>query len=621
MKTKAFPVACVVLGLVGLSSLTGRASEPAAPPVANTNAPSVPAVDPPLAVSPGTSTVAPTNAPLAMLPAQRPALPPGVQAVVDMAQAHVGDAVLLEFIKGSTSSFQLNADEIVYVRDLGLSEEVITAMIRHGGEPSADASVPAPAPATFAPPAPAPDVAAPATPVYATPMATEAPPPTVVEPAVTYSTYYDALAPYGSWVDLPAYGWCWQPTCSAVDVGWQPYCQGGHWVYTSCGWYWASDYSWGWAPFHYGRWYRHPSCGWVWVPGSVWGPAWVTWRSYGNYCGWAPLPPEAGWTAGVGLTWHGSHFGAGFGFGLGWNCFAFVGFHDFCGPRPYQHLVPRREVVGIYNHSTVINNITIANNTVANHGLAPSRISAVTRQEIRPVELRDLPSRSGVGQRAEVPIRNGSQLAVYRPTIRPDAKPTPPAQALKNNATLVKTSIVANQPMPSRRLAGPAAARTYQPPARQAGSSTLTTRSEAPVTSRSGSTVTPRASTPVSRPTVVSSPTTRTTATPVTSTRIIPDTRSSGAGEVNRGEVRRNEVSSPTYAPSKFATAPQASSTYQQPVSVPAPVSRAPAYQAPSYQAPAPAPAYPAPARPSAPEPRAPAGPAPSRGSDTTKPK
>jgi hypothetical protein len=575
MKTKAFPVACVVLGLVGLSCLTGRASE--------ASAPLVPAEDPPLAVTPGVSTMAPTNAPLATLPAQRPALPPGVQAVVDMAQAHVGDTVLLEFIKGSTSSFQLNADEIVYVRDLGLSEEVITAMIRHGGE------LPAPAAAPVAPPAPAPGPVAPATPVYVTSMSTEAPPPTVVEPAATYSTYYDALAPYGSWVDLPAYGWCWQPTCSAVDVGWQPYCQGGHWVYTSCGWYWASDYSWGWAPFHYGRWYRHPSCGWVWVPGSVWGPSWVTWRSYGDYCGWAPLPPEAGWMAGVGLTWHGSHFSAGFGFGLGWNCFTFVGFHDFCGPRPYQHRVPRREVVGIYNHSTVINNIAIANHTVANHGLAPSRISAVTHQGIRPVELRDLPARSGVGQRAEVPIRNGNQLAVYRPTIRPDPKPTPPAQALKNNATLVRTGIVPNQPMPSRRLDGPTAARTYQPPTRQAGTSTFT----------------PRASTPVSRPTAVSSPPSRTT-------------------EVNRGEVRRNEVSSPTYAPSKFANpAPAAPRYYQQPASVPAPASRAPAYQAPSYRAPAPAPApaYSAPARPSAPEPRAPAGPAPSRGADTTKPK
>lgn len=310
--------------------------------------------------------------------------------------------------------------------------------------------------------------------------------------------------------------------------------------------------------------------------------------------------------AGVGLTWHGSHFGAGFGFGLGWNCFTFVGFHDFCGPRPYQHRVPRREVVGIYNHSTVINNITIANHTVANHGLAPSRISAVTRQEIRPVELRDLPARSGVGQRAEVPLRNGNQLAVYRPTIRPDTKPTPPAQALKNNATLVKTGIVANQPMPSRRLAGPTAARTYQPPTRQAGTSTFT----------------PHATTPVSRSPVVSSPTTRTTGMPVTSTRTIPDTRSSGVGEVNRGEVRRSEVSSPTYAPSKFVnTAPAAPRYYQQPASVPAPATRAPAYQAPAYQVPAPAPAYSAPARPSAPEPRAPAGPVPSRGSDTTKPK
>ena len=92
------------------------------------------------------------------------------------------------------------------------------------------------------------------------------------------SYFYNNLSPYGTWVSLEGYGWCWQPRAVVISHGWRPYCDGGHWVYTDAGWFWQSDYSWGWAPFHYGRWYQHPRCGWVWTPDRVWGPAWVTWR-------------------------------------------------------------------------------------------------------------------------------------------------------------------------------------------------------------------------------------------------------------------------------------------------------------------------------------------------------
>ena len=99
-------------------------------------------------------------------------------------------------------------------------------------------------------------------------------------PDVSY--FYNDLSPYGSWVNLEGYGWCWQPRAVVVSPGWRPYCDGGYWVYSDAGWYWQSTYSWGWAPFHYGRWYAHPRCGWVWMPDRVWGPAWVTWRTGGD---------------------------------------------------------------------------------------------------------------------------------------------------------------------------------------------------------------------------------------------------------------------------------------------------------------------------------------------------
>ncbi|HUJ26782.1 MAG TPA: DUF6600 domain-containing protein [Myxococcales bacterium] len=93
----------------------------------------------------------------------------------------------------------------------------------------------------------------------------------------------------GQWVDMGQYGQVWQPT--GVDEGWQPYSL-GHWVWTDAGWAWVSDEPFGWAVYHYGRWGYSDDFGWYWVPGRVWAPAWVAWRTYGDYSGWAPLGPR-----------------------------------------------------------------------------------------------------------------------------------------------------------------------------------------------------------------------------------------------------------------------------------------------------------------------------------------
>ena len=141
--------------------------------------------------------------------------------------------------------------------------------------------------------------------------------------------FYTSLAPYGTWLDVPGYGWCWQPTIVVVNPAWQPYCNDGWWLWSDCGWYWNSYYSWGWAPFHYGRWCQYPRYGWLWCPDRVWGPSWVSWRNYPGYCGWAPLPPGACFSAGTGWSFNGLAVGVNFGFGLGPGCFTFCDFRHF----------------------------------------------------------------------------------------------------------------------------------------------------------------------------------------------------------------------------------------------------------------------------------------------------
>src|SRR5438046_3143232 len=100
--------------------------------------------------------------------------------------------------------------------------------------------------------------------------------------------FYEPLSPHGTWVEVGSYGRCWHPAHVAVE--WRPCCEGS-WVWTDCGWYWSSDEPWGWACYHYGSWVEDPSYGWVWVPEIEWAPAWVYWRTGGDYIGWAPCPP------------------------------------------------------------------------------------------------------------------------------------------------------------------------------------------------------------------------------------------------------------------------------------------------------------------------------------------
>src|SRR3989442_1488046 len=155
-----------------------------------------------------------------------PVLSPGVDEVVQLAQADVGDEVLMAYVENSPAEYKLKVDEILYLHDLGLSAQVIAAMVRHSqalpeqvatsasaatnGAQKPDAQAAAAAPTTVQPPPT--NVITPAE----TPQVTTAP----SEPGpqqVTYNYFYNTLAPYGNWIDLPDYGWCWQPTVSVIN--------------------------------------------------------------------------------------------------------------------------------------------------------------------------------------------------------------------------------------------------------------------------------------------------------------------------------------------------------------------------------------------------------------------
>jgi len=419
-------------------------------------------VDPPI------SDVAPLPVP--------PELSTPAEEVVQLAQARVPNDVLLAYIEGVASPFALGAAEILYLTDLGVPAETIAAMVRRDQELKAQpvAAVAATPPTMAAATAavaeaegmgdsvPAGEVAAnglaPAFEVM--PAATTAPA-EPVQPVqqVTHNYFYNSLSPYGSWRESPDHGWVWQPSVAVVEPGWQPYFHGGRWMWTDCGWYWHSYYSWGWAPFHYGRWHRSPSWGWVWSPGNVWGPAWVTWRYYDGFCGWAPLPPACGYVRGAGFTYHGARVGFGFGFGLTSACYAFVPVSHFHVARPWVHSVGHGQVNQFYGNTTVINNYVHGNNnTIINRGIGTEVVAS--RTELRKVRITDTAGlQPGTAIRGERLSRDGSTLAVHRPRLPEPAARPPAVITQRQERVKVRTdSLLQSRPVQAARLSAAASA-------------------------------------------------------------------------------------------------------------------------------------------------------------------
>jgi hypothetical protein len=240
-------------------------------------------------------------------------------------------------------------------------------------------------------------------------------------PAVTVDSFYDTLAPYGNWVNIPDYGQCWQPGVTIYNHDWQPYGDHGHWVYTDSGWYWASDYSWGWAPFHYGRWFHHDRLGWCWRPDTIWGPSWVTWRYSDDYCGWAPLPPGAYYQDGVGFVFNGGAVGVDFDFGLSPDVFLFVGINDFCDPFPIRHRIDRSRAVQIYHQTSAVNHFAHNAYGFVNQGIDAGRIARVTHTDIRPVSIH---ATAGVAGR----LSPGGSAARAAGAVYPNRPQTAPNQ-------------------------------------------------------------------------------------------------------------------------------------------------------------------------------------------------
>jgi hypothetical protein len=195
--------------------------------------------------------------------------------------------------------------------------------------------------------------------------------------SISFQTFYNDLSPYGRWTNSRQYGSIWTPN---VDAGFQPYSTNGYWEVTEYGNTWVSDYDWGWAPFHYGRWSYDDYSGWFWIPGYEWGPAWVNWRTGGDYYGWAPLGPGMNINVSINLP------------SFWW---VFVPQRYITNRYWHNYCPPRARFSHIYNQTTIINNYYHSNNRSYVYGPRREEIERVTRRSV-PVRQIDVSQRGRV---------------------------------------------------------------------------------------------------------------------------------------------------------------------------------------------------------------------------------
>lgn len=401
--------------------------------------------------------------------------------VAELARLHqsgLDESVVKAFVEKSTNALSPSADELIYLKDIGVSPRVITALIQQTAKMreqvaaaavtarpaapaetrpnmtviAANANPPATQPAPTAPtPQPAAVGPAPAVAIPPVQPVVVAQPSPVNLPAQV-NIFYQQLQPYGTWMQVAEHGWCWQPTVVVGSPAWRPYADRGRWLYTDCGWYWQSDYAWGWAPFHYGRWVSHARSGWLWVPDTTWGPAWVVWRSSSSHCGWAPLPPSAVFVAGGGFSVGNVRVGLNFDFGLPRHHYTFIPFNRFCDRNPHYYALAPTVVQNVFNETTVINNIYVANNVVVNGGLPADRVANVTRSEIRKVSVRDTAPQESSLARLDKLEKSGNDLVIYRPVLNPNA-PVKPV-TLTNSKGESRTELVPAGALTGQKIAG-----------------------------------------------------------------------------------------------------------------------------------------------------------------------
>ncbi len=206
---------------------------------------------------------------------------------------------------------------------------------------------------------------------------------------VSIDFFYNNLSG-GNWIEVEGYGYGWQPDVALSDPNWRPYAD-GYWAYTDVGWAWVSYEDFGWATYHYGRWANLADYGWTWFPGEdlEWGPAWVSWRTGGDYVGWAPLPPR-----GPGYVYGGGAIGGrvDIEFDIGPRYYNFIDVRFIGEPVLRDRIFPVSQNITYIDNTVNVTNITVQNNVVYNYGPDYNTLSSYSSRPIQRLNIERQPS-------------------------------------------------------------------------------------------------------------------------------------------------------------------------------------------------------------------------------------
>jgi uncharacterized protein DUF6600 len=245
---------------------------------------------------------------------------------------------------------------------------------------------------------------------------------------VSIDFFYDNLSG-GNWIEVEGYGYGWQPDVAVSDPNWRPYAD-GYWAYTDYGWTWISYEDFGWATYHYGRWANLADYGWVWIPGEDldWGPAWVSWRTGGDYIGWAPLPPR-----GPGFVYEGQPIGArvDIEYDIGPEYYNFCDVRFIGEPVLRDRIFPPTQNITYITNTVNVTNISVQNNIVYNYGPDYNVVSAYSSRPIQRLTVERQPAadlsaaaKSGALTRVQgnkLVLAGPPKLAKAPPNVKPPA--------------------------------------------------------------------------------------------------------------------------------------------------------------------------------------------------------
>jgi hypothetical protein len=254
---------------------------------------------------------------------------------------------------------------------------------------------------------------------------------------VSVDYFYDNLSG-GNWIDVEGYGYGWQPDVAVNDPNWRPYAD-GYWAYTDDGWTWVSYEDFGWATYHYGRWANFADYGWTWFPGEDldWGPAWVSWRTGGDYVGWAPLPPR-----GPGIVYEGRPIGpqVDIEFDIGPEYYNFCEVRYIGEPVLRNYIAPPVQNVTYINNTVNVTNITVQNNVVYNYGPNYEVLSAHSARPIQrlSIERQSTTNLSAAAKSGALTKVQGNKLVVAAPSKLAKAPPTAKPPTVKTKVAQPK---------------------------------------------------------------------------------------------------------------------------------------------------------------------------------------